>query len=96
MSMVGRSFKPAGAKPAAPQAAAVEDNAAPVAAAGSFKGTKPTKVLKFKNPETGKYERITGLFESEGKDGSKYLKGTDKESGVSYIVVDNDGPRKQA
>ena len=49
------------------------------------KGTKPSLTLKFKN-EQGKWETITGLFESE-KDGEVYYKGTDKNSGVSYLVA---------
>lgn len=87
--MVGRSFKPAGVKAAQPQAAAPQGAVASGNAAGG-KGTQPSHILKFKNPETGKYERLTGLFVSESKDGGSFLKGMDKNSGVTYIVVTND------
>ena len=68
-------------------------NAAPVSkaapAAGGVKGTKPSHVLKYKEGAEGKFIRITGLFESTTKAGEKYLKGTDKESGVTYVIMPN-------
>lgn len=50
------------------------------------KGTKPSLVLKYKD-ETGKWQLVTGLFESENKNGEVFYKGTNKESGISYIVA---------
>ena len=53
------------------------------------KGTKPSHVLKYKEGPEGKFIRITGLFESVTKAGEKYLKGTDKENGVTYVIMPN-------
>lgn len=63
-------------------AAAGKSNFTPAA-----KGTKPALTLKFKNDQ-GKWETITGLFQSEGKEGEIYYKGTDKNSGVAYLVAE--------
>jgi len=48
-------------------------------------GNKPTHVLKMKG-EDGKLVTITGLFASKTKSGEDYLSGTDKESGIKYVV----------
>jgi hypothetical protein len=61
--------------------AAAPRTAAPVAGAGN----KPTHVLKMKG-EDGKLVTITGLFASKTKSGEDYLSGTDKESGIKYVV----------
>lgn len=53
------------------------------------KGTKPSHVLKYKEGQDGKFVRITGLFESVTKGGEKYLKGTDKENGITYVIMPN-------
>lgn len=85
-------------KPATAQATAPV--AAPRAAAGdgfvaSPKGSKPSHVLKAKVGKDGKFERITGLFEGVTKTGEAYLKGTDKNNDVSYIIMLNNFDEKQ-
>jgi hypothetical protein len=82
--------------------------AAPVAAANnspakggdfqaSAKGTKPSHILKFKEGKEGKYVTVTGLWESQTKAGESFLKGTDKESGVTYVIMPNTytGPKSK-
>jgi hypothetical protein len=63
------------AQAAAPRSAAPQQGA----------GNKPTHVLKMKG-EDGKLVTITGLFASKTKAGEDYLSGTDKESGIKYVV----------
>lgn len=73
-------------------AASVPATKAPLASndAPAFaKGTKPSHVLKYKEGQDGKFVRITGLFESVTKGGEKYLKGTDKENGITYVIMPN-------
>ncbi len=54
-------------------------SAAPAAA------SKPTHVLKMKGDD-GKLVTITGLFPGVAKNGEEYLSGTDRESGIKYVV----------
>lgn len=67
-------------------ASAVGNNAKASNFTPAAKGTKPALTLRFKN-EQGKWETITGLFESQSQEGEIYYKGTDKNSGVSYLVA---------
>lgn len=64
--------------------------------APSAKGTKPTHVLKAKVGKDGKFERITGLFAGVTKTGEEYLKGTDKNNDVSYIIMLNNYDEKNS
>lgn len=70
--------------PVAKQSPAASSNSSVAA-----KGTKPTHVLKYKEGKDGKFVRITGLFESVTKGGETYLKGTDRENGITYVIMPN-------
>ena len=63
------------------------------------KGTKPPFLLKYAEKDAegkiGAFQILTGLFQSETKSGETFYKGTDRNSGVVYVIMPNNFEEKK-
>jgi len=83
----------------APQVQApVAQAAAPVAKEGTFErtpGKQPDFILKYKTKD-GQYTRVVGLYKQEARNGGEeYLKGYDKQEGVTWVAMPNTYSKKE-